>query len=52
MTLFAWIDENGNWKLTHTPPDQTYAHLRLVLADAERLVIAVGEDGALVEVAV
>lgn len=32
MTLYAWIDENGNWRVSHFPPDDGSATLQIMLA--------------------
>lgn len=32
MTLFIWVDENGNWRVTHLPPTDGSPKLRAIFA--------------------
>ncbi|USN16756.1 hypothetical protein STRZYGA_00350 [Brevundimonas phage vB_BpoS-Strzyga] len=34
MTVFVWLNEDGQWQVTHLPPADGFAALR-VIADGE-----------------
>ncbi len=34
MTLHIWMDENGNWRVTHLPPHDDSPCLMLVLPES------------------
>lgn len=33
MTLFIWLNEDGEWRVTHLPPPDGFAHLRVITND-------------------
>jgi hypothetical protein len=33
MTVFIWIDENGEWKVTHLPPHDGSPFIRVMCTD-------------------
>jgi len=33
MTLYAWIDEHGRWRVSHFPPNDGSATLQIMLPD-------------------
>lgn len=38
MMLYAWIDENGNWRVSHFPPNDGSATLQIDCAPGTSVV--------------
>lgn len=35
MTVFVWLNEDGEWQVTHLPPPDGFAALRVITAEDE-----------------
>lgn len=46
MTVFIWMDENGEWRVTHLPPEDESTFLRVITTglDGTMFMTAEGEE--------
>lgn len=49
MTIFIWMDENGEWKATHLPPTDGSACIRVMCTE---MPVFFGEDNQEIEVSI
>lgn len=49
MTVFAYIDDWGEWKVSHRPPENC-AYLMIALSEGASLPVFISEVGSEVEV--